>query len=66
MRHVGYDVYEEFYLNDHGVQMQLFAKSIYLRYLQLLGQDVEMPDDCYGGKYVIEIAQDIVDRDGDK
>ena len=66
MRHVGYDVFEEFYVNDHGVQMGLFAKSISIRYLQALGEDIKMPDDCYGGAYVKDIAQKIIDEDGEK
>lgn len=66
MKHAGYDVYEEFYVNDHGVQMKLFAKSISVRYLQELGQDVQMPDDSYGGQYVKDIAHSIFEADGDK
>ena len=66
MRHAGYHVYEEFYLNDHGVQMNLFGKSISVRYLQALDQDAEMPEDCYGGEYVKDIAEDIKNTDGDK
>lgn len=66
MRHAGYDVYEEFYLNDHGVQMNLFANSIVVRYLQAFGRDVELPDDAYGGQYVKEIAEEIIKVDGDK
>ena len=44
MRHAGYDVYEEFYINDHGVQMDVFGNSVSVRYMQLLGHDVEMPE----------------------
>lgn len=66
MRHAGYDVYEEFYINDHGVQMDLFGMSVAVRYLQLLGNDVAMPENSYGGSYVKDIAQGIIDRDGDK
>ena len=40
--HLGFSVYDEFYVNDHGVQMQLFAKSLYTRYLQICGMDVEL------------------------
>lgn len=65
MTHAGYDVYQEFYVNDHGVQMELFANSIYVRYLQLCGQDIELDDDSYGGDYVIDIAVQIRDNDGD-
>lgn len=66
MRHGGYDVYEEFYINDHGVQMDIFGNSVAVRYLQLLGQDVEMPENSYGGSYVKDIAKNIIDKDGDK
>ena len=66
MRFAGYDVYEEFYVNDHGVQMDVFANSIVVRYLQLCGQDIEMPEKCYGGLYVRDIAQAILDEDGEK
>ena len=66
MRHAGYDVYEEFYINDAGVQMDLFGKSVACRYLQLLGQDIPMIENGYGGSYIKDIAQSIIDRDGDK
>ena len=66
MRFAGYEVYEEFYVNDHGVQMDVFANSIVVRYLQLCGQDVEMPLKCYGGAYIRDIAQAILDEDGEK
>lgn len=66
MRHAGYDVYEEFYVNDHGSQMDNFGESVAVRYQQLLGRDVELPEACYAGAYVKDIAQAIIDEDGDK
>ena len=66
MRHAGYDVFEEFYVNDHGTQMDVFGNSIAVRYLQQLGHDVEMPEECYGGAYVGDIARGIIEREGDK
>lgn len=66
MRHAGYDVYEEFYVNDHGSQMDNFGESVAVRYLQLLGRDVQLPQACYAGSYVKDIAQTIIDEDGDK
>lgn len=66
MRHAGYSVDEEFYINDQGNQMNVFGNSIVVRYQQLLGQDVEMPEACYGGAYIKDIAQAIIDVDGDK
>lgn len=66
MRHAGYSVDEEFYINDQGNQMNVFGNSVVVRYQQLLGQDVEMPEACYGGAYIKDIAQAIIDTDGDK
>ena len=66
MEHAGYDVCEEFYINDHGTQMDVFGNSVAVRYMQLLGHDVEMPEQCYGGSYVADIAQGIIDREGRK
>lgn len=66
MRHAGYSVDEEFYINDQGNQMNVFGNSVVVRYQQLLGQDVEIPEACYGGTYIKDIAQAIIDADGDK
>lgn len=66
MRHVGYSVYEEFYVNDHGTQMDNFAESVAVRYEQILGRDTKLPKACYAGSYVCDIAQAIVDADGDR
>ncbi len=66
MRHAGYDVYEEFYINDHGTQMDNFGEPISVRYQQLPGRDVPLPEACYAGEYVKDIAQAIIDEDGDK
>lgn len=65
MRHAGYSVDEEFYVNDQGNQMNVFADSLVVRYLQLLGEEIELPEHSYGGTYMIELAQQIVDEDGD-
>ena len=66
MRHAGYEVFEEFYINDHGVQMDKFGLSIAARYLQQLGQDAEVPEGGYCGGYVNDIAKELIERDGDK
>ncbi len=44
-----------------ATQMDDFGDSVDVRYQQLLGRDVEMPEACYGGAYVKDIAQDIID-----
>ena len=66
MRHAGYDVFEEFYINDQGVQMDKFGLSIEARYFQRLGRDQEVPEGGYNGAYVGDIAQAIIDQDGEK
>lgn len=62
----GYDVYREYLMNDAGGQMRVIAKSVHTRYLQLFGQDVELPEGCYPGDYVIDMAKELKERDGDK
>ena len=59
MRHAGYKVYEENYVNDHGSQMDNFGRSVVARYLQELGHDVPLPENCYAGTYVIDIAKSL-------
>lgn len=63
----GYDVQREYYFNDAGRQMNLFYASVYARYMQELGYEtVDMPEDGYRGTYVIELAQEIIDEEGDR
>jgi len=63
---VGYRVEREFYLNDHGTQMENFAASVEARYLQLGGLEAEVPEDGYHGSYVKDIAQQIWEEEGDR
>jgi arginyl-tRNA synthetase len=65
MEWIGYRVSREFYINDAGGQVQRFGQSVEARYLQLLGQDVAVPDDGYQGDYVSDLARRIRERDGD-
>ncbi len=65
MAAVGYNVSREYYINDTGNQMNLLGKSVYMRYLQLLGKDVSFPADCYQGDYIEEIAREIVTQQGE-
>ena len=55
----GWSVYREFYYNDAGTQMDLLAKSVRARYLQLLGDGVEFPEAGYQGEYVVELAKEL-------
>ncbi len=60
----GATVEREYYVNDAGRQMDILATSTYLRYLQLLGLDLVFPKNAYQGDYVKEIAQSIIDQQG--
>ncbi|AOA59804.1 arginine--tRNA ligase [Acinetobacter larvae] len=55
----------EYYVNDAGRQMDILATSTYLRYLQLQGQTLTFPKNAYQGDYVKDIAQGIINQDGD-
>ncbi len=61
----GAKVDREYYVNDAGRQMDILATSTYLRYLELTGQELVFPKNAYQGDYVKEIAQSIIDQDGD-
>ncbi|MFL3050181.1 MAG: arginine--tRNA ligase [Candidatus Neomarinimicrobiota bacterium] len=58
----GYEVEREYYYNDAGRQMKLLGESVKARYLQLLGEKVDLPDGGYEGYYIKEIAQGIIDN----
>ncbi len=62
----GYDVQREYYLNDAGTQMDRFNESLYVRYLQLFGREAEVPEDGYKGDYMIDFAQEIRDKEGER
>jgi arginyl-tRNA synthetase len=62
----GYDVQREYYVNDAGSQVRIFGESVYARYAQALGHDEPFPDYGYRGEYINEIAQDIIQQEGDR
>lgn len=53
---LGYDVDREYYFNNAGRQMRVLGESVKLRYLELLGDKIEFPEDFYQGEYIREIA----------
>lgn len=63
---IGYTVEREYYFNNAGRQMRVLGDSVKMRYLQLLGNDVLFPDEYYQGEYIKEIAQMLLDENGDK
>ena len=65
LEHAGWKVEREFYINDAGVQMDIFGKSLAARYLELLGREAEFPQDGYRGTYITEIAEEVRAAEGD-
>jgi arginyl-tRNA synthetase len=61
----GHDVAREFYVNDAGNQIVLFARSIDARYREHFGRDAQMPPGGYEGHYVKELAAEIAAEAGD-
>ncbi|PIQ32295.1 MAG: arginine--tRNA ligase [Zetaproteobacteria bacterium CG_4_9_14_3_um_filter_49_83] len=60
----GFDVTREYYINDAGNQIGVLAESVWLRMRELQGEKVTIPERCYPGDYIIEIARDLL-QEGD-
>jgi arginyl-tRNA synthetase len=64
---VGYNVTREYYVNDAGAQVDILARSAYLRYREALGEEIgEIPEGYYPGEYLREVAAALAARDGEK
>lgn len=61
----GYAVEKEYYINDMGNQIDNFGRSLYARYRQCLDQEAALPSDGYYGNYMIDLAKEIVQEQGD-
>ena len=66
LKKAGYDLKTEYYVNDVGNQMNILGRSTWLRYLELLGNDADFPEDHYRGEYIKDIAQMAIDQHGKK
>ncbi len=62
----GYEVYREYLVNDAGGQIRVLVNSLMVRYRKLFGEDIDVAEGGYPGKYLVEIAEDLKIRDGDK
>jgi len=62
---VGFDVHREYYVNDAGRQMDILAASVWLRYLELCGEELPFPSQGYKGDYVWDIAAALHREHGD-
>ena len=62
----GYKVQREYYVNDNGRQMDILAVSVWLRYLELCGEQLRFPENGYRGDYIYNIAREVRNEIGDK
>lgn len=71
MKHSGYDVYQEFYVNDAGNQINNLGRSLYIRVMQELGGNIDFPQDeeqaksYYTGDYLIDCAKKFIAENPD-
>ena len=61
----GFEVTREYYFNDAGRQMRILGDSVEVRYFEILGKNLDFPEEGYQGNYIKEIAQTILDQNGD-
>jgi arginyl-tRNA synthetase len=61
----GANVEREYYFNDAGRQMRVLGESVQIRYLQILGNDIELPEGHYEGEYIRDIAHVLHNKVGD-
>lgn len=62
----GYEVEREYYVNDAGTQTDVFAETLYARYQQQHGRDVPLPEGGYPGEYMVDLAIEMREREGDR
>jgi arginyl-tRNA synthetase len=63
----GFEVQREYYINDAGAQVDILARSAYLRYREALGEETgPIPDGFYPGEYLIETGRALAERAGRK
>ena len=60
----GYKVTREYYINDGGAQVDVLARSVYLRYLEAHGKQITFEEGVYPGDYLIEVGQALKDKVG--
>src|SRR6478735_475557 len=67
LRFAGYDVTREYYINDDGAQVDVLARSAFLRYREALGENIgEIPEGLYPGDYLVPVGQALAAEYGDK
>jgi len=65
MAYSDYNVIKEYYINDAGTQIDILAQSVYLRYLQAAGEDIQdIPEGLYPGDYLVPVGQALYNEYG--
>ena len=62
---IGINVITEYVVNDAGNQMNILASSVLVRYKELFGQNITLPDDSYHGLEIIEVAKELKNKFND-
>ncbi len=62
----GYDVTKEYYINDAGAQVDVLARSAWLRYREACGEPVDIPEGLYPGEYLIPVGQALKAQYGER
>lgn len=62
----GYKVTKEYYINDAGAQVDVLARSAYLRYREAFGETIEIPEGLYPGDYLVPVGEKLKETFGDK
>ncbi|PWE33977.1 arginine--tRNA ligase [Maritimibacter sp. 55A14] len=63
--HAGFEVTREYYINDGGAQVDVLARSVYLRYLEALGREVAFEDGTYPGDYLVPVGASLAEEVGE-
>jgi arginyl-tRNA synthetase len=67
LQFAGFDVTREYYINDAGAQVDVLARSAFLRYREALGESIgEIPEGLYPGDYLVPVGQALAAEHGDK
>ncbi|MBX2804653.1 MAG: arginine--tRNA ligase, partial [Hyphomicrobiales bacterium] len=64
--HAGYKVTREYYVNDAGAQVDVLARSAYLRYREALGETIEIPEGFYPGDYLCAVGEALKKDHGER
>ncbi|MDI6837695.1 MAG: arginine--tRNA ligase [Rhizobiaceae bacterium] len=65
LQFAGYEVAKEYYINDAGAQIDVLARSVFLRYREALGENIgEIPAGLYPGDYLVPVGKALAEEYG--